>query len=180
MQFSPHPSCPRLRVYNQILCKLRGFVLFRFLSHSSCTYIIHLKYSWVHVFQCFSFCVLHHIPFPSSLVAASRGYSSLRYTDLLRWPLLLQSTGSRCVGLVAVACGLQQLWLAGSRAQAQQLWRTGLVAPLHVTSSQTRTWTRVPCIDRRVLNHCATREACKCTFISLQMYFYIIEGMSGF
>ena len=30
------------------------------------------------------------------------------------------------------ACGLQQLWHAGSRAQAQQLWRTGLVALWHV------------------------------------------------
>ena len=33
---------------------------------------------------------------------------------------------------------LQQLWLAGSRAQAQQLWRTGLVAPRHVGSFWTR------------------------------------------
>ena len=44
-------------------------------------------------------------------------------------------------------------------AQAQQLWRTGLVAPWHVGSSQTRARTRVPCIGRQILNHCATREA---------------------
>ena len=44
-------------------------------------------------------------------------------------------------------------------AQAQQLWLTGLVAPRHVGSSQTRARTRVPCIGRQVLNHCATREA---------------------
>ena len=32
------------------------------------------------------------------------------------------------------SCGTwaQQLWLLGSRAQAQQLWHTGLVAPWHV------------------------------------------------
>ena len=54
--------------------------------------------------------------------------------------------------------GLQQLWLVGSRAQAQQLWHMGLVAPRHVGSSQTRARTRVPCISRRILNHCATRE----------------------
>ena len=48
-----------------------------------------------------------------SLVAASRGYSLLRCAGFsLRWLLLL--------------------WLTGSRAQAQQLWRTGLVAPRHV------------------------------------------------
>ena len=36
------------------------------------------------------------------------------------------------------ALGLQQLWLVGSRVQAQQLWRPGLVALRHVGSSQTR------------------------------------------
>ena len=60
---------------------------------------------------------------------------------------------------VVVARGFQQLWLAGSRAQAQQLWRKGLVAPRHVGSSQTRDRTRVPCIGRRILNHCTTKEA---------------------
>ena len=44
-------------------------------------------------------------------------------------------------------------------AQAQQLWLTGLVAPRHVGSSQTRARTRIPCIGRQTLNHCATREA---------------------
>ena len=44
-------------------------------------------------------------------------------------------------------------------AQAQQLWCTGPVAPWHVGSSQTRARTRVPCISRQTLNHCATREA---------------------
>ena len=44
-------------------------------------------------------------------------------------------------------------------AQAQQLWLSGLVAPGHVESSQTRARTRVPCIGRQILNHCTTREA---------------------
>ncbi|XP_032486496.1 protein mono-ADP-ribosyltransferase TIPARP isoform X1 [Phocoena sinus] len=44
-------------------------------------------------------------------------------------------------------------------AQAQRPWLTGLVAPRHVGSSQTRARTRVPCISRQILNHCATREA---------------------
>ena len=38
------------------------------------------------------------------------------------------------------------------------MWRTGLVAPRHVGSSRTRARTRVPCIGRWILNHCATRE----------------------
>ena len=76
--------------------------------------------------------------------------------------------GARALGMwasVVVACGLsscgqraQQLWLTGSRVQTQQLWRTGLVAPRHVGSSWTRSRTCVPCIGRRILNHCATRE----------------------
>ena len=45
-----------------------------------------------------------------------------------QWFLLLWSTGSR-------ACGLQELWLPASRAQALQLWHMGLVAPWHVGSS---------------------------------------------
>ena len=63
---------------------------------------------------------------------------------------------------------LQQLWLAGSRAQAQELWRTGLVALRHVRSSWTRDRTRVPCIGRQILNHCVTREVPGCYFITLK------------
>ena len=44
-------------------------------------------------------------------------------------------------------------------AQAQQPWLTGPAAPRHAGSSQTRARTRVPCISRQILNHCATREA---------------------
>ena len=82
-----------------------------------------------------------------SLVVARGGYSSLRWAGFsLWWLLLLQSRGSRCVGFSS--CGT---W-------AQKLWRTGLVAPRHMGSSRTRARTRVPCIGRRILNHCATRE----------------------
>ena len=51
-------------------------------------------------------------------------------------------------------------------AQAQQLWLTGLVAPRHVGSSQTKAQTRVPCIGRQILNHCATREALNDFFLN--------------
>ena len=43
--------------------------------------------------------------------------------------------------------------------QTQQLWLTGLVTLRHVGSSETRARTRVPCLGRQTLNHCATREA---------------------
>ena len=86
-----------------------------------------------------------------------------------------------CVGSSFLCEGFPQLWQAGATlhrdarashyhglsrcgaqapdAQAQQLWLTGPAAPRHVGSSQTRARTRVPCIGRQILNHCATREA---------------------
>ena len=63
--------------------------------------------------------------------------------------------------------GLQELWLASSRAQAQQLWRMGLVALRHVGSSRTRAPTHVPCIGRWIPNHCTTRGAL-CVFLCLE------------
>ncbi|XP_059872412.1 3-hydroxyisobutyryl-CoA hydrolase, mitochondrial isoform X2 [Delphinus delphis] len=72
--------------------------------------------------------------------------------------------------------GLREMWRLMSRfnsskrtniilqhlapdAQAQRPWLTGPAAPWHVGSSQTGARTHVPCIGRRTLNHCATREA---------------------
>ena len=90
----------------------------------------------------------------------------LRCTGLsLRWLLYLRSTGSRHAGFSSCGTWVQELWLAGSRAQAQQLWRTGFIAPRHVGSSRTRARTRVPCIRRRTPNHCTTRECQGCVFL---------------
>ena len=44
---------------------------------------------------------------------------------------------------------------------------TDPVAPRHVGSSQTRARTRVSCIGRQILNHCATREAQERGFYSV-------------
>ena len=76
----------------------------------------------------------------------------------LRWLLLLWSMGSRRAGFSSCGTHAQQLWLVGFRAQAQQLWGMGLVAPRHVGSSWARALTCVPCIGRQILNHCAIRE----------------------
>ena len=95
-----------------------------------------------------------------SLVATRGGYSSLRCVGS-------HCSGFSCCRAWAVghsdfsSCGTQtqQLWVVGSRVQAQQLWQMGLVAPWHVGSSQTRDQTNVPYIGRQILNHCTTREA---------------------
>ena len=92
---------------------------------------------------CWVFVAAHGL----SLVAVSGGYSSLWYAGFsLWWLLLLRSTGSRRMGF------------SSHSTRAQQFWPTGLVAPQHVGSSWTRNQTRVPCIGKRILNHCTTSE----------------------
>ena len=93
-----------------------------------------------------------------SPAAASGGHSLPLCAGLsLRWPLPSRSTGSRCVGFSS--CGMRapehRLSSCGSRAQ---LLHISSVAPWHVGSSWTRDRTCIPCIGRRILNHCATRE----------------------
>ena len=53
------------------------------------------------------------------------------------------------------------------------MWLTGLVAPRHVGSSQTRARTRVPCISRQILNHCPTREALQIIFNHHPLFFFL-------
>ena len=48
------------------------------------------------------------------------------------------------------------------------MWCTGLVALWHMVSSRTRARTRVSCIGRQILNHCATREV-PGLFISIEL-----------
>ena len=129
------------------ICLFFRFVFSTFLNK----FILFYFYFWL----CWVFVAARGL----SLVAASGGYSSLRCVGFsLWWLLLLRSTGSRCAGFSSCGTRAQQLCLVGSRAQAQQLWRTGLVAPRHVGSSRARARTLVPCIGRWILNHCATRE----------------------
>ena len=59
-------------------------------------------------------------------------------------------------GLLLVVASLvaqQRSRHAGSRSQAQQFWRTSLVAPRHVESAQTKDQTHVPCTGRWILYH---------------------------
>ena len=77
-----------------------------------------------------------------------------------------------CCGAWASHCGVLsccRAWALGVRASAVVahglqsagsvvVVHMGLVAPWHVGSSRTRARTHVPCIGRRILNHCATRE----------------------
>ena len=75
------------------------------------------------------------------------------------------------------ARGLQQLQCVSSVVVARGLQSTGSVVVVHglscsaARSSWTRAQTRVPCIGRRILNHCATRE--------VPILFFLISFMRG-
>ena len=62
----------------------------------------------------------------------------------------------------------------GSRAWAQQSWRTGLVALRHVGSSRTRDRTRIPCIGKWFLNHWTTRNVLSCFYKPVFLISYLI------
>ena len=75
-----------------------------------------------------------------------------------------------CAGSLLLLTGFLQLrWVAATlhcsdfSLQSTGTWAsvimcTGLSALQHEGSSQTRDWTHVPCIGRRILNHRTTRE----------------------
>ena len=54
------------------------------------------------------------------------------------------------VGFTSFSTCAQQLWLPGSRTQAQQLWFMSLVALQHEESSQSRDWTYVFCTGKQI------------------------------
>ena len=84
------------------------------------------------------------------------------FSSCSKWGLLI------VVASLVSCCRARGLSSFGSltlRAQAQELWYTGLVAPWHVWPSQTRDWTHVFHIGRWILHHWATMEAQK-SFLS--------------
>uniref|UniRef100_A0A8C6C880 Lin-7 homolog A, crumbs cell polarity complex component n=1 Tax=Monodon monoceros TaxID=40151 RepID=A0A8C6C880_MONMO len=64
-----------------------------------------------------------------------------------------------CSTRASHCCGLSRCGAQVPDAQAQRPWLTGPAAPRHVGYSRTGAQTRVPCIGRRTLNHCITKEA---------------------
>ena len=64
-------------------------------------------------------------------------------------------------------CGLSHCGEQAPDAQPQRPWLTGPAALRHVGSSRTGARAHVPCIGRRTLNHCATREA-QCQFLKIK------------
>ena len=122
-----------LVIYNSVVKSLKLKIQF---YYCSLYYLCFFKYlyifslRWVFVAAC-----------GLSLVVASGGYAS-------QWCAGFSCCRARALGarasVVAArglsSCGVwaQQLWLTDSRAEAQQLWHTGFVAPWHVGSSRTR------------------------------------------
>ena len=117
-------------------------------KHFAYIHLFLFIYLFFHLFIYFWLCWVFVSVQGLSLVVASGGPSSSRCAGFsLSWPLLLQSTGSRCAGSVVVAHG------------------PSCSAACGIFPDQART--RVPCIGRQTLNHCATRETPTYTYLIL-------------
>ena len=89
-----------------------------------------------------------------SLAVESGGYSLAVVGRLLIVAAaLVAEHGLGHVGLRSCSTWAQYLLPPGSRAQAQQLWHTGLVAPWHVRSCQIRDHIHVSRIGRQIHYH---------------------------
>ena len=82
---------------------------------------------------------------------------------LLSWFLLLQSTGSRCVGFSSYSAWAQQLQHTSPRVWARELWCGGVTAAYRIFPDQGSN----PCSLnwQADLNHWATREVPFLTFL---------------
>ena len=79
--------------------------------------------------------------------------------------------------LFAVVQGLSSLWLLllwSTRSRHMGLWPTGLTAPRHVESSQSRDQACVPHIGRQIPNDWTNREVLWQAFFPLVYLFLIL------
>ena len=130
------------------------FIINTVLEHSvSLTYLL--------VFGCAGSSLPHTGFLCSQGTGAAPGCVRRLLTEVV---LALQSTGSRSSGCSSWGV-MAQMQLAGSRAQTQQLWRTGPAAPRRVGFSQARDQTCVTCISRRIFNSWITREVASTLFL---------------
>ena len=88
----------------------------------------------------------------------------------LQWLLLLQSMGSGCVGF-------RKLQFMDSRAWAEQLWCTSLVAPWHVGSSWTKGQICVPCTGRQILTTWTTSRVPTTAIFQVKQQLFLIESL---
>ena len=92
----------------------------------------------------------------------------------VRLPLVAISGGYSCCGAQVSHCSdfsfavEHRLWAC----RLQELWHTGLVAPWHVKFSHTGDQNHVPCIGRRIIIHCATREVPSGTSLGCSFLIY--------
>ena len=94
-----------------------------------------------------------------SLVVVSRGYSLLQCVGFsLWWLLLLPSVGSRRTGFSS----------CGTRVLERRLHSVahGLSCSATCGIFPDQGSNRVPCIGKRILNHCTTREVLNCLFLN--------------
>ena len=124
---------------------LENFTSNYLLSCFFCLFLIYFWLCWVFVAVC-----------GLSLVVARGGFSCCGAQALGMRSSVVEALGlSSCNSRALERVGFSSY---GSWALECRLSSCGWVAPWHVGSFWTRARTRVPCIGRWILNHCATRE----------------------
>ena len=125
-----------------------------------CFFCFVFKFIILFIFGCIGPLLLHGL----SLVAASRSCSSLRCAGFSScWLLLLQSTGSSCVGFSSCGSWALERRLSSCGAQACSA-ACGIFLDQGLN--------HVPCIGRRILNHCTTREALQASVFILSFFIF--------
>ena len=140
------------------------------LSCSGCvSWILYLLLSWLFSFLYVFLEMSSRVPSNSSVGFSSSLFLIFFNINLFIY-LFLAALGLHCCARAFSSCGEWGL-LFSCGARALGAWASvvvarglsscgalGLVALRHVGSPRTRARTRVPCIGRRILNHCTTRE----------------------
>ena len=139
-------------------------------------YLIILRYFDYYLLPCFFFLIILfiylflavlglHCCTSFSLVVASRGYSLVWCVGFSSQRLLLGTWALGHLGFRSCS-----VWFSscGSKALEHRLNNcgTGLSCSAQVGSSWIRDLAHVPCIGRRILYHCATREAPTSIFLN--------------
>ena len=112
-----------------------------------CTYVC--MYLFIYFWLCWVFVAAHRLSLVVGVGATLRCSAWASHCGGF-------SCGARAPGARPSVVVVRGLSSCGSWALERRL-SSCLAAPRHVGSSRTRARTRVPCIGRQILNHCATR-----------------------
>ena len=132
----------QFQIYSKVIqLYIYMYLVFKFFSHLGYYRIFFNQL--INFWLCWVLVAAHGL----SLVAGEWGLLLWCVGFSLWWLLLLWSVGSRHVGFSSCGMWALQLWLMGSRAQAQQLWHTALVSPWDLPGSGNKPVSPILAVD---------------------------------